>query len=74
MTLPGTRAQLFSPKNKLNTCHLGNSCRQFHPGTLPHAAGTRWEAAMSKFLAFLGLLALTLTGGVSVVTTLLNAH
>jgi hypothetical protein len=32
------------------------------------------EAAMQKFLAFLGLLALTLTGGVSVVTTLLNAH
>jgi hypothetical protein len=29
---------------------------------------------MQKFLAFLGLLALALTGGVSVVTTLLNQH
>jgi hypothetical protein len=41
---------------------------------MSHAAETGWEAAMQKFLAFLGLLALTLTGGVSVVTTLLNAH
>jgi len=32
----------------------------------------RREAAMQKFLAFLGLLALALKGGVSVVTNLLN--
>jgi hypothetical protein len=50
----------------------GEQAPVFHLGILAHTAETGLEAAMQKFLALLGLLALALTGGIATVSTLIS--